>query len=576
MAGRINPRDTGSVGLDPHTVLLGWVLAATVSIAGTGQLAIIIAAQLGVEQAIPTNPIATLVALSDGSVTWSPQASGAAIILWILLGAVVLSIRRLLPPRARTAVDQAVHHLASSRELAVMQRKAVQRDAPRLIRNDLATEHPGIRFGTTVTGRPLFSTWEDLFLVIFGPRSGKTSSVVIPAIVEAPGVVVTTSNKPDVITTTIDFRKTKGEVWVFDPQDIAMNMEERPWFFDPLDIVRRDPDKMDVAAAGLADIFLTASRPEDGKRDAFFEPMGRDLLAIFLLAAAIDDRPITDVHAWVNDVDDRTPIGIVESHEQWAYKVTALRGKYNVTEKTRSGVFSQAMQMVACLDVLSARKWVTASPSRRRFDPAEFVRSTADTIYLLSEDSKGASMAPLTTALVAAIMEEAERYAIACGGRLPVPLVAPLDEAANVVRWRELPVLYSHYGSRGIILLTILQTYSQGIHMWGKTAMETLWSAATIVLVGPSVRDDAFLRSVENLVGEAEVWEKSSSSGREYRTVSRQIRSKKILTVADLAAIPMGRALMLAAKHRPAIIATEAWWKRPWPAETTALLKGTP
>jgi hypothetical protein len=38
-----------------------------------------------------------------------------------------------------------------------------------------------------------------------------------------------------------------------------------------------------------------------------------------------------------------------------------------------------------------------------------------------------------------------------------------LDEAANVCRWRDLPNLYSHYGSRGIVLMTILQSWSQGV-----------------------------------------------------------------------------------------------------------------
>ena len=41
-----------------------------------------------------------------------------------------------------------------------------------------------------------------------------------------------------------------------------------------------------------------------------------------------------------------------------------------------------------------------------------------------------------------------------------------LDEAANVCRWRDLPNLYSHYGSRGIILMTILQSWSQGVEVW--------------------------------------------------------------------------------------------------------------
>ena len=41
-------------------------------------------------------------------------------------------------------------------------------------------------------------------------------------------------------------------------------------------------------------------------------------------------------------------------------------------------------------------------------------------------------------------------------GGLALPLVAVLDEVANVCRWRELPDLYSHYGSRGIVVLSIL------------------------------------------------------------------------------------------------------------------------
>ena len=572
MSGRINPRDAGSVGIDGQTVVLLGVLGLIISIAVTVQLALVCAAQFGVDQEIPSNPASTVVALARGELVWTMGATVTAIILWIVVGVIVFGLSKAILKRKKTAIDQASRYLASSREIAELEHKAVQKVAERLIRRDLVNDYPGLRFGVTMGGKPLFGTWEDLFVVIYGSRSGKTSSVVIPAIVEAPGVVVTTSNKPDVVLSTMNFRKTKGQVWVFDPQDIAVSVDGlEPWMFDPLDMVRRDPNDMDSAAKGLADIFLAGSRDPEGKSDAYFEAKGSGLLSQFFLAAALDNRPITDVFSWVGDDNDRTAIAILEGHPQWAYLADDLRGTYNVTEKTRSGIFSQAQQMAECLGRFSARKWITPS-DRRRFSPAEFVRSSGDTMYLLSEDTKGASVSPLTTALVAAIMQEAERYAIECGGRLPVPLVAPLDEAANVVRWPDLPKLYSHYGSRGIILMTILQTYSQGVNMWGKVAMETLWSSASLALVGPGVRDDEFLRTVENLIGEIEVWEKSTSSGRDYHSVSRQLRSKKILTVADLAAMPLGRVVLLPAKRRPAIITCEPWWERPWPKEIKALL----
>lgn len=51
--------------------------------------------------------------------------------------------------------------------------------------------------------------------------------------------------------------------------------------------------------------------------------------------------------------------------------------------------------------------------------------------------------------------------------RLAVPLDGVLDEAANICRWRQLPDLHSHHGSRGIPLLTLLQPLSQGAQVWG-------------------------------------------------------------------------------------------------------------
>ncbi|WP_371261734.1 TraM recognition domain-containing protein [Arthrobacter sp. ov118] len=39
------------------------------------------------------------------------------------------------------------------------------------------------------------------------------------------------------------------------------------------------------------------------------------------------------------------------------------------------------------------------------------------------------------------------------GGRLPKPALFALDELANVVRWAALPDQFSHYGSKGLIVM---------------------------------------------------------------------------------------------------------------------------
>ena len=87
------------------------------------------------------------------------------------------------------------------------------------------------------------------------------------------------------------------------------------------------------------------------------------------------------------------------------------------------------------------RRWVTPTgPADRRpqLDLAAFVQ-TADTLYLHSKEGQGSS-AGLVTALAMALCDAAEQLAKRSpGGRLPVPLVGVLDEAANICRWRAAP-----------------------------------------------------------------------------------------------------------------------------------------
>ena len=89
------------------------------------------------------------------------------------------------------------------------------------------------------------------------------------------------------------------------------------------------------------------------------------------------------------------------------------------------------------------------------------------TIHLLSKEGAGTA-APVVAALVDRILEVAELTAQAAGGRLDPPVVAVLDEAANICPIPTLPQLYSHYGSRGIQVMTMLQSYQQGVGVWGE------------------------------------------------------------------------------------------------------------
>ncbi|APT84237.1 type IV secretory system conjugative DNA transfer family protein [Corynebacterium aquilae] len=573
--GRTNARNAGKSVADPRTILgffiLGLVFLAVVAVNVGVRVS---RAITGVPEEIPANPMQVLFMVAAGKLDFTTPAivTSIAIAAIAASAAIIVALQRTAKPKP--VVDTAAKHLASLSDIKSLSKDAAAAKAAKWLPAELAPDYPGLRMGKvpgTTTG--LYSTWEDLYLVIFGPRMGKTTSQVIPAIVDAPGPVLTTSNKRDIIDETIGITGPRGTVYAFDPQRIAYGFEQEPWFYDPLDLVRREEATMDAAATELADIFKCASQGENSGGDAFFANQATDLLSRLFLAAAVDNRPITDVFKWVNDDSDRTPVRLLEQHG-WSMQAEALQGQYNTTEKTRSGFFSQASQIAMPLGRREAARWITPTEGARKFDPDAFVRSAHDTLYILSKEGAD-NAAALTTALTAAVMKSAEAYGEANGGRLPVPLVAPLDEAANVVRWPQLPRLYSHYGSRSIILMTILQSYAQGVSVWGEEGMEALWSASAILLYGGGVRDEKMLQKMEALIGDFEEWTESVSISQGNRSVSRSTREKKILTVAELASLGDNRAVVFAAKRRPLIAQLEPFWERTyWSEDIKAALPG--
>jgi len=77
------------------------------------------------------------------------------------------------------------------------------------------------------------ATFEDTVLAVMAPRAGKTTAMAIPAILDAPGPVIVTSNKNDLVATTQRWRcRNRGRVWIFDPQDIGGHLPA--WTWDPL------------------------------------------------------------------------------------------------------------------------------------------------------------------------------------------------------------------------------------------------------------------------------------------------------------------------------------------------------
>ena len=249
----------------------------------------------------------------------------------------------------------------------------------------LGVHTPGRTLRRRHKGRILYASLEDVVIAVMAPRAGKTTALTAPGILDAPGAVLATSNKPDVWTTTAAARGPKGIVWVFDPQ--AITHPDRSWWWNPLTETHTWEE-----AFRLADHFVSQIR-HDSRGEDFWALAAQDLLTCFILAAARSDRTLAEVQAWLADVTAREPARIL-AQQGFHGAARSVAGRQAGAPETRDGVYETARTAASCLSDPRIMAWVTPStPALPALDVTTFPTST-DTLYLLSKDGAG-SAAPL-------------------------------------------------------------------------------------------------------------------------------------------------------------------------------------
>ena len=523
-------------------------------------------------QELPINPIEVTAGMARGEYSW-PFASTVIVLLVVAAVIGFLWMRKQRAKRASVGVlpvDVKAQYMGNGGAVHALTAAGVKEKADQLGIELGYHDAPGVPIGMSVAdGVMLYGSYEDLHLDIWGPRQGKSTSRVIPAILAAIGPVIATSNKRDVVDATRDVRDQKGSpTFVFDPQGVA---DESPsWYWNPLAWVNADRPGKEMRAQRLAGHFADADDGGDAKKDDFFDPEAEDLLAALFLAAAVGNYSTVQVWEWVTNSQDTEPIELLRSspHNPMA---SGLAMQYNADPRTRSGIFGTAKKMVRSLQLSNIHDWIlpgddpeTGKP-RMQFDESTFIDKNG-TLYSLSLEGRG-SAAPLVSALTEAVVDVAMyKAARSRGGRLPIPLLAVLDEAANVVRWKDLPKQYSHFGSRGIVVMTVLQSWAQGARCWGDAGMSALWSAANIKVIGSGIDDMNFLRDRSEAIGEYDSISQSVSESKGGKSYSRSLSSSKTFSVNALTTLPRGRAIVFTSGQPAVLVRTVPWWESEYAA----------
>jgi hypothetical protein len=134
---------------------------------------------------------------------------------------------------------------------------------------------------------------QDVFLIVGGPRKGK-SALLGGLVLDAPGSVITTSTRLDVLADTQDLRRAQGRrVETYNPGGLGGLPSTVT--FDPI----RGCEDSTEAIRRAADMI-----PEGGSSERQrWDGLARDVLAVLMHAAALKGGSMLDVQRWMADPD---------------------------------------------------------------------------------------------------------------------------------------------------------------------------------------------------------------------------------------------------------------------------------
>lgn len=503
-------------------------------------------------EAAPPSPLTVARMVSDWDAVWaqSPTESlaGAITANVLVLAAVIWGLRWGLRWFRNPASLAGLHQVREltpkpAARTATRLRASLKDVAPK----DVAPADRGVLLGDHLPSKvELRGSDEDTYVAIMAPRAGKSTSLAIPVAEEAPGSLLMTSNKADVYAATLASRSRLGQAWILDTQGVAQ--AERQMWWDMI----AQADTLE-GAERLASHFVTQITSEQA--DPFWSQAAGDLLVGLFRAAWWEGGTVRDVMKWLADPKEKAPLRVL--YEREPVLAEQVDSSINIAEETQSGIYQNARTAVSALRDEKVLAWVTPDRRHPRFDPEHFATSK-DTLYLLSKKGGPASavVAALADAVFTAGAEAGERH----GGRLPEPMRAVLDEAANICRIADLPDLYSHLGSRGITPFVILQSYRQGVKAWGEVGMDAMWSAATKKLIGVGLDDAKFAGDVSTLTGAHYVDRGSYSKSKEGYSRSVSEQREQVLDPAEIRAMKKGTALLLSTGMPVAQIALRPWY----------------
>lgn len=481
-------------------------------------------------------------------------------LFWLLLGSIVLV--------GATAVTIAITFWPTGRRMASSDpaRWATRRQE----RQIAAPRDPAARRWRITAGqghhRRLLAGEDCVSAVAFGPNgSGKTTSLIVPNVLDWDGPVVLTTAKPQDLDPICSARATRGPVWVIAPGGAAGH-PTTGW--SPLADVHNEE-----TADRMAEWMVEASGMTGDPKARPWNAQARKYLKGLLLAAALHGDPDRDsvgggIRQWVTWIHagEKARDHVEDLLREHGHAATAREyaSTWQIHEEGKGSVLFTALGLADTYSrpgVLNAAEQVAEHGG---FTPTALL-DTGGTLCIVTPNAEGDRFAPYFTALLSAIIHNAETRAAEYGGPLEPRLLLALDEAGNVFRYPRLPHVLTTARGNGIQLLLIYHDLAQVEHLYGgREVARTVMSNAKMRMLLPGVGDLDTLRYWSDLIGQTRTETTGITTGYDgKRSRSRNEHSDHLAPLHKLQQLPRGQAVLLYENLPPTRIRLLPWYTDP-------------
>jgi type IV secretion system protein VirD4 len=405
-----------------------------------------------------------------------------------------------------------------------------------------------------------YATAEEVTIRIAPPRQGKTAELC-NHVIDAAGSVVATSTKVDIVAHTIAMRERAGRpLHIFNPERLGDDSMQSTLRWNP--VIGCEQPGQAIMRAG----YLLSGSPQVsriGEHSGFWESQAVRVLSRYLHAAALADRTMLELMAWVSNRDQYGPhvLGLLDRSPAGSSWREDFRGYLQTNDDTSTSIYTTMTSALGWLNDPDVASLTAASPAEQ-FDVHEFITGRG-TLYLLGSDRPFGTVAPLFTCLTAHIFETAKALASRQpGGRLDPYLTLVLDEAPLICpvpldRWT------ADAGGRGIPIHIAAQSRTQLYSKWGEFDGRTIWSNAAVKLIFGGIDDERELQAFAELCGYVDEDTESSSEGPDGPgTTTTSVRRVPVMPPERIRGLKQWHVLMIRRGMSPTIGQIVPVWTR--------------